>query len=221
MNLPNSLSLCRFSVNVFQPPFQSGRASPETSQCRGDHPPMAAGPPEGLGPGGEAMGGGNTCAVGDMESPSLLPESQAECPQASALPSGDSNSLSSSQTSLSTTQTADSGFSAPISSTSCCSLDPHAEKETSCEKAVRPEGNVRSTIGRKLQLFVALLSLALHPFTPSSPTSSSSSSCRFIAAAVTGYQHPSESASGHASQFYIALLDSDNKEQRLDERGMH
>nr|XP_040048200.1 ubiquitin carboxyl-terminal hydrolase 19 isoform X2 [Gasterosteus aculeatus aculeatus] len=166
----------RFSVNVFQPPFQSGRASPETSQCRGDHPPMAAGPPEGLGPGGEAMAGGNTCAVGDMESPSLLPESQAECPQASALPSGDSNSLSSSQTSLSTTQTADSGFSAPVSSTSCCSLDPHAEKETSCEKAVRPE------------------------------------------AAVTGYQHPSESASGHASQFYIALLDSDNKEQRLDER---
>uniref|UniRef100_G3NJG0 ubiquitinyl hydrolase 1 n=1 Tax=Gasterosteus aculeatus aculeatus TaxID=481459 RepID=G3NJG0_GASAC len=128
----------RFSVNVFQPPFQSGRASPETSQCRGDHPPMAAGPPEGLGPGGEAMAGGNT---------------------------------------------------------------------------LRPEGNVRSTIGRRLQLFVALLSLALHPFTPSS-----SSSCRFIAAAVTGYQHPSESASGHASQFYIALLDSDNKEQRLDER---
>lgn len=41
-----------------------------------------------------------------------------------------------------------------------------------------------------------------------------------FAAAVTGYQHPSESASGHASQFYIALLDSDNKEQRLDERGM-
>uniref|UniRef100_A0AAQ5XZ97 ubiquitinyl hydrolase 1 n=1 Tax=Amphiprion ocellaris TaxID=80972 RepID=A0AAQ5XZ97_AMPOC len=36
--------------------------------------------------------------------------------------------------------------------------------------------------------------------------------------AVTGYQHPSESASGHASQFYIALLDSNNKEQRLDEK---
>ncbi|XP_037334767.2 ubiquitin carboxyl-terminal hydrolase 19 isoform X3 [Pungitius pungitius] len=163
----------RFSVNVFQPPFQSDRTSPETSQCRGDHPPMPAGPPEGLGPGDEAMDGGNTRAAGDMESPSLLSESQAECPQFS----GDTNSLSSSsQTSLSTTQTADSGFSEPISSTSCCSLDPHAEKETSCEKAVRPE------------------------------------------AAVTGYQHPSESASGHASQFYIALLDSDNKEQRLDER---
>ncbi|XP_059189780.1 ubiquitin carboxyl-terminal hydrolase 19 isoform X2 [Centropristis striata] len=168
----------RFSVNVFQPPFQSGRTSPETSQCRVDLPPMPAGSPEGLGPGDEAVGGSSTVEAGDPEpeSPSLLSESQAEYAQASALHSGESDSLSSSQTSLSTTRTADSGFSEPISSTSCCSLDPHAEKETSCEKAVRPE------------------------------------------AAVTGYQHPSESASGHASQFYIALLDSNNKEQRLDEK---
>uniref|UniRef100_A0A8C2Z4H0 ubiquitinyl hydrolase 1 n=1 Tax=Cyclopterus lumpus TaxID=8103 RepID=A0A8C2Z4H0_CYCLU len=138
----------RFSVNVFQPPFQSGRTSPEISQCR---------------------------------------------------------------TSLSTTQTADSGFSEPISATtSCCSLDPHAEKETSCEKAVRPEGNVASTIGPTLQCFCNGYFLSLHPMIPYS--------CHFIAAAVTGYQHPSESASGHASQFYIALLDSSNKEQRLDER---
>ncbi|XP_054466021.1 ubiquitin carboxyl-terminal hydrolase 19 isoform X2 [Anoplopoma fimbria] len=170
----------RFSVNVFQPPFQSGRTSPETSQCRVDLPPMPAGTPEGLGPGEEAMGGSGTVGAGDpeLESPSLLPESQEEYAQASALHSGESDSLSSSQTSLSTTRTADSGFSEPTTTTttSCCSLDPHAEKETSCEKAVRPE------------------------------------------AAVTGYQHPSESASGHASQFYIALLDSNNKEQRLDER---
>uniref|UniRef100_A0A8C4GVM1 ubiquitinyl hydrolase 1 n=1 Tax=Dicentrarchus labrax TaxID=13489 RepID=A0A8C4GVM1_DICLA len=108
----------RFSVNVFQPPFQSGRTSPETSQCRADLPPMPAGSPEGLGPRDEAMGGSST-VEGDpeLESHSLLPESQAE-------------------------------------------------------------------------------------------------------SAVTGYQHPSESASGHASQFYIALLDSNSKEQRLDERGM-
>ncbi|XP_042266409.1 ubiquitin carboxyl-terminal hydrolase 19 isoform X3 [Thunnus maccoyii] len=168
----------RFSVNVFQPPFQSGRTSPETSQCRGDLPPMAAGSPEGPGSGDEAMGGSSTVAAGDLEleTHSALPESQAECAQASALHSGESESLSSSQTSLSTTRTTDSGFSEPISSTSCFSLDPHAEKETSCEKSVRPE------------------------------------------AAVTGYQHPSESASGHASQFYIALLDTNNKEQRLDEK---
>ncbi|XP_041801144.1 ubiquitin carboxyl-terminal hydrolase 19 isoform X2 [Chelmon rostratus] len=168
----------RFSVNVFQPPFQSGRTSPETSQCRVDLPPMPAGSPEGHGSRDEAMGGSSSVGAGDLEleSHSMLPESQAECAQASALHSGETDSLSSSQTSLPTTRTTDSGFSEPVSSTSCCSLDPHAEKETSCEKAVRPE------------------------------------------AAVTGYQHPSESASGHACQFYIALLDSNSKEQRLDER---
>lgn len=41
-----------------------------------------------------------------------------------------------------------------------------------------------------------------------------------IAAAVTGYQHPSELTSAHASQFFISLVDSNNKEQRLDERGL-
>lgn len=41
-----------------------------------------------------------------------------------------------------------------------------------------------------------------------------------IAAAVTGYQHPSELTSAHASQFFISLLDSNNKEQRLDEKGL-
>ncbi|XP_041654745.1 ubiquitin carboxyl-terminal hydrolase 19 isoform X2 [Cheilinus undulatus] len=167
----------RFSVNVFQPPFQSGRTSPEMSR---DLPPMPAGSPESPGPGAEAMSDSFTVGSADqeLESPSLLPESQDECAQASSLHSAESESLSSSQTSLSTTRTTDSGFSEPVSSSSsyCCSLDPHAEKETSCEKAVRPE------------------------------------------AAVTGYQHPSESASGHASQFYIAMLDSNNKELRLDEK---
>uniref|UniRef100_A0A7N6A6K9 ubiquitinyl hydrolase 1 n=1 Tax=Anabas testudineus TaxID=64144 RepID=A0A7N6A6K9_ANATE len=133
----------RFSVNVFQPPFQSDRTSPDTSQCRVELPSMPAGSPEGHGSGDEAIGGSSTVGSGD----------------ASALHSVE-----------------DSGFSEPISTTSCCSLDPHAEKETSCEKAVRPE------------------------------------------AAVTGYQHPNDSASGHASQFYIALLDSNGKEQRLDEK---
>ncbi|XP_028265096.1 ubiquitin carboxyl-terminal hydrolase 19 isoform X2 [Parambassis ranga] len=167
----------RFSVNVFQPPFQSGRTSPESPQSRADLPSMTAGAAEGPGSGDEAVGGSSTVGAANLEldSHSLLPESQAEHSQASAIHPGDSDSLSS-QTSLSTTQTTDSGFSEAVSSTSCCTIDPHAEKETSCEKAVRPE------------------------------------------AAVTGYPHSSESASGHASQFYIALLDSNNKEQRLDER---
>ncbi|MED6270021.1 hypothetical protein CHARACLAT_005576 [Characodon lateralis] len=168
----------RFSVNVFQPPFQSGRTSPETSQSRFDVPTTAVGPPDSLRSGDEEIGGSSTVEAGDVdvESPSLPPEVQGEYAQASAIHSEASDSLLSSQTSLSTTRTKDSGFSESISSTSCCSLDPQAEKETSCEKAVRPE------------------------------------------AAVTGYQQPSEAASGHASQFYIGLLDSNNKEQRLDEK---
>uniref|UniRef100_A0A3P8TJ48 ubiquitinyl hydrolase 1 n=1 Tax=Amphiprion percula TaxID=161767 RepID=A0A3P8TJ48_AMPPE len=163
----------RFSVNVFQPPFQSGRTSPETPQSRVDLPPMPAGSPEGPGSGDEAVGGSSTAGGSDpeLESPSQPAESKAEYAQASAVHSGEPDSLSSSQASISTTRTSDSGFSEPISSTSCCSLDPHAEKETSCEKA------------------------------------------------VNGVPNPSESASGHASQFYIALLDSNNKEQRGWGRG--
>uniref|UniRef100_A0A8D3CT41 ubiquitinyl hydrolase 1 n=1 Tax=Scophthalmus maximus TaxID=52904 RepID=A0A8D3CT41_SCOMX len=96
----------RFSVNVFQPPFQSGRTSPETSQCRADLPSMPAVSPEGVVSGDEAVGGSSTVGAGGVE------------------------------------------------------LDT----------------------------------------------------------AVTGYQQPSESASGHACQFYISLLDSNKKEQRLDEK---
>lgn len=130
----------RFSVNVFQPPFQSGRTSPETPQCRGELPSMPAGSPDPHGPRDEAAGDGSAVGPGDPE-PESPPHShgdQAECAQASALHSGESDSLSSAQTA----QTTDSGFSEAISSTSCCSLDPHAEKETSCEKAVRPEGTI-------------------------------------------------------------------------------
>ncbi|XP_034028051.1 ubiquitin carboxyl-terminal hydrolase 19 isoform X2 [Thalassophryne amazonica] len=166
----------RFSVNVFQPPFQSGRSSPETLLCRADLPPMTAGTPDGLGPGEEALNSCRSVASGSLENHSVAPESQADHAQASAHHCGDSGSFSLSQTSNSTAQTTDSGFSEPPSSTSCYSLDPHTEKETSCEKAVRPE------------------------------------------AAVTGYQQPCESPSGHASQFYITCLDSSSKDQRLDEK---
>uniref|UniRef100_A0A8C7R0N8 ubiquitinyl hydrolase 1 n=1 Tax=Oncorhynchus mykiss TaxID=8022 RepID=A0A8C7R0N8_ONCMY len=151
----------RYSVNVFQPPFQSGRTSPEGTQCRVDLPPPAE-THDGVGPGDEARGGG--VGDSDQESPFLVPESPLETAQASAHPAGDPDALS--------TRTIDSGFSEPSS----CSQDPEGEKETSCEKAVRPE------------------------------------------AAVTGYQQPSESASSHASQFYISILDSNSKEQKLEER---
>ncbi|XP_075882772.1 ubiquitin carboxyl-terminal hydrolase 19 isoform X3 [Nelusetta ayraudi] len=180
----------RFSVNVFQPPFQSGRTSPEASQSRADLPPMPAVSPDSLGCRDEAAGGGGGASSDpepeiesqqeqDEEQEQKKQQATEESTQASApLPAelGSSLSSSSSQTSLSTTRTADSGFFEPPSAASCCSLDPHAEKETSCEKAVRPE------------------------------------------AAVTGYQQPSEAAAGHGSQFYISLLDPGNKEQRLDEK---
>lgn len=135
-----------------------------------------------------------------------------ESAQASALLPGEmgsSLSSSSSQTSLSTTRTADSGFFEAPSSASCCSLDPHAEKETSCEKAVRPEGNRANPNRLCRQNFPTPCSplLLLPLFSP--------------AAAVTGYQQPSEAAAGHGSQFYISLLDPSNKEQRLDEKGAH
>uniref|UniRef100_A0A3Q3DUR6 ubiquitinyl hydrolase 1 n=1 Tax=Hippocampus comes TaxID=109280 RepID=A0A3Q3DUR6_HIPCM len=41
----------------------------------------------------------------------------------------------------------------------------------------------------------------------------------YFLAAVAGYQQPNDPSSGHAGQFYIILLDSNNKEQRLDEKG--
>ncbi|XP_054627537.1 ubiquitin carboxyl-terminal hydrolase 19-like [Dunckerocampus dactyliophorus] len=164
----------RFSVNVFQPPFQSGRTSPEPS-------PILLMPPAGsLCSGDEATGSSSNVTVEASDcGPNCgtpLLDSPTEHIRTSPLTYGDTASLASSKTSLSTTQTSDSGFSESISSTSCCSLDTHVEKETSCEKAVRPE------------------------------------------AAVTGYQQPNETSSGHAGQFYIAVLDSNNKEQRLDEK---
>lgn len=133
------LPLCRFSVNVFQPPFHSGRTSPETSQSRLDAPPVPASSPEGLASEDQASGVSSSLGAGDLgfERRASPPESQAESSQAS--------SEASAQTSLSTTRTKDSGFSESISSASCCSLDPHAEKETSCEKAVRPEGKKKKT----------------------------------------------------------------------------
>uniref|UniRef100_A0A8C7WFW1 ubiquitinyl hydrolase 1 n=1 Tax=Oncorhynchus mykiss TaxID=8022 RepID=A0A8C7WFW1_ONCMY len=114
----------RYSVNVFQPPFQSGRTSPEVTQCLADLPPPAE-TPESVGPGDKARGGG--AGDSEQEGSSLVPESPLETAQASAHPAGDPDALS--------THTTDSGF---IEASS----DSQGEKETSCEKAVRPEAAV-------------------------------------------------------------------------------
>ncbi|XP_061112625.1 ubiquitin carboxyl-terminal hydrolase 19 isoform X2 [Conger conger] len=147
----------RYSVNVFQPPFQSGRVSPEASQCRADPLPMMP-EPDSAGVEGEApVGGDGDCKKED----------------GSPAPEGQASGHSAADQDLLSTHTADSGFSEPASD----SHDPQGEKETSYEKAVKPE------------------------------------------AAVTGYQQPSEAVAGPASQFYISLLDSANKEQKLEDKG--
>lgn len=128
------LRVRRFSVDVFQPPFHSGRTSPE-SRCAGDLPPLPVSCPETGRSSNEALCS-SKAGPGDLEleSPSL----QRADPEQHAQASGEAASLSSFQTSA--TQTSDSGFFEQLSSVSCCSFDPHSEKETSCEKTVRPEG---------------------------------------------------------------------------------
>uniref|UniRef100_A0AAX7VC28 ubiquitinyl hydrolase 1 n=1 Tax=Astatotilapia calliptera TaxID=8154 RepID=A0AAX7VC28_ASTCA len=145
----------RFSVNVFQPPFQSGRTSPETSQSRG------------------------------TRSPSPLPRrpSPPHGPQIQGSPSH--------------------------------SLLLLVAFWTLMLKKRRP---VRRLCGQKVNVlyrFFIILVICLFFFFLAFLFKLLERS----AAAVAGYQHPCESASGHASQFYIALLDANNKEQRLDERG--
>lgn len=130
------LHICRFSVDVFQPPFHSGRTSPE-SRCAGDLPPLPTSCHETPRSSDEALCSSHA-GSGDLESPSLQPADQEEYAQASAPLAGEAASLSSLQTS--TTQTSDLGFFEQFSSVSCCSFDPNSEKETSCEKTVRPEG---------------------------------------------------------------------------------
>ncbi|KAJ8257555.1 hypothetical protein GJAV_G00186880 [Gymnothorax javanicus] len=153
----------RYSVNVFQPPFQSGRASPETSQCWAEPAPMMTESCNTASMDGESTGRRrNSTGDGREGDCSTFPEGQA-----SGHSSGDQDILS--------TRTSDSGFSESTSD----SLNPLylGEKETSYEKASKPE------------------------------------------AAVTGYQQPSEATAGPTSQFYISLLDSSSKEQKLEDKG--
>lgn len=149
----------RYSVNVFQPPFQSGRTSPEASLSRVDLTPMASSVSE--------------CQEQEEEQSSVIEvESQAEQGDSSTTPQIETASVISA-----------AGGDTLSSDSGCCELasssqDSLVEKETSCEKAIKPE------------------------------------------AVVTGYQQPSESATGSASQFYITVLDSSQKEERkLEDKG--
>ncbi|XP_043080353.1 ubiquitin carboxyl-terminal hydrolase 19 isoform X2 [Puntigrus tetrazona] len=147
----------RYSVNVFQPPFQSGRTSPEASRV--DLTPMASSVSECQEQEGEPSPAGEAESQAEQGDSGTTP--QSETPSVISAAGGD-------------TVSRDSG---------CCELatssqDSLVEKETSCEKAVKPE------------------------------------------AVVTGYQQPSDSAPGSASQFYITVLDSSQKEDRkLEDKG--
>uniref|UniRef100_A0A673LTT0 ubiquitinyl hydrolase 1 n=1 Tax=Sinocyclocheilus rhinocerous TaxID=307959 RepID=A0A673LTT0_9TELE len=149
----------RYSVNVFQPPFQSGRMSPEASLSRVDLTPMASSVSE--------------CQEQEEE-PSSAGEMESQAEQGDSGTTPQTETVSVISAAGGDTLSSDSG---------CCELatssqDSLVEKETSCEKAIKPE------------------------------------------AVVTGYQQPSESATGSASQFYITLLDSSQKEDRkLEDKG--
>lgn len=124
-------------MDVFQPPFHSGRTSPD-SRCAGDLPVLPAGCPEPGRPSDQALCSSSAgSADPEPDGPSLQP-GQQQCAQASAPPAGEAASPCSLQASA--TPTSDLGFFEQFSSVSCCSFDPHSEKETSCEKTVRPEG---------------------------------------------------------------------------------
>lgn len=112
-------------MNVFRPPFQSGRTSPEASLSRADHPQTASSIAEGSGAEEAELNAAE--AEGAQEQDIVSPEMPTE--QVTTHEAAELNSLS--------TRTTDSGFSDLQSS----SLDPFGEKETSCEKAVKPEGD--------------------------------------------------------------------------------
>uniref|UniRef100_A0A8B9LIX4 ubiquitinyl hydrolase 1 n=1 Tax=Astyanax mexicanus TaxID=7994 RepID=A0A8B9LIX4_ASTMX len=144
----------RYSVNVFRPPFQSGRTSPDSSLSRGDQPSLSGTVPEGLEPEEEAPSAGGE--AGDSQEQSTCGSGvsgpETESGQATAHSGGDLDKLS--------TRTTDSGFSEQALS----SQDPFREKETSCEKTVKPEAAVpgyqqssECSNGSTSQFYISLL----------------------------------------------------------------
>ncbi|XP_030064246.1 ubiquitin carboxyl-terminal hydrolase 19 isoform X2 [Microcaecilia unicolor] len=144
----------RYSVSVFQPPFQLGRMSPE--QASRPLTPVAT-------------------EAGDkdfhpLQAPQLLSSATELHPE-----SGDYGAaLCKTQMERSSMLSSNSGFSEHTTE-SIGNLD--CEKETSYEKAVRPE------------------------------------------AAIPGYQQSVEPLSSPATQFYINVIDSANKETKLEDKG--
>ncbi|XP_067908310.1 ubiquitin carboxyl-terminal hydrolase 19 isoform X2 [Heterodontus francisci] len=160
----------RYSVNVFQPPFQPGRISPDPPPCKTEN--VQPNP-------------GNTTSseTGDGKLPLEVQERDFRPMHRAHLSSSVSEPLLASAFSKGMSMPGrdkdsihsyDSGFSElrPLSQE-----DTGCEKETSYEKAPKPE------------------------------------------AAIPGYQQPAESVRFHTPQFYIKIIDSLNKEQKMEDKG--
>ncbi|XP_041129477.1 ubiquitin carboxyl-terminal hydrolase 19-like isoform X6 [Polyodon spathula] len=111
----------RYSLNVFQPPIQSGKLSPEPSQCRADLPPQVPEIPDGC------------CKEGYLdetkEHEKVMQSLESDMCQAAGDSKRDNDS----------TLTVDSGYSSQLHESQ---EQAGCEKETSCEKAVKPEAAV-------------------------------------------------------------------------------
>ncbi|KAG8435974.1 hypothetical protein GDO86_007171 [Hymenochirus boettgeri] len=160
----------RYSVNVFQPPFNPGRTSPDHSTEKPDLAAQSDLPV--LGEFGEEDKHKSMQSFQTAPPPPPLQHSESGDEDhidhivAHGKTSGDRNSLYSN----------DSGFSEHSTETTK-EIDPAGEKETVYEKSVKPE------------------------------------------AAVPGFQQSVESLSVHPSLFYINVIDSNNKELRLEDKG--
>nr|XP_033782603.1 ubiquitin carboxyl-terminal hydrolase 19 isoform X2 [Geotrypetes seraphini] len=145
----------RFSVSVFQPPFQPGRMSPEQASRPLSPVITEAGDKDG--------------EFHPLQAPQLSPATELH-PE-----SGDYGPvLSKTHMERNFMLSSDSGFS---ENTTESIGDLGCEKETSYEKAVKPE------------------------------------------AAIPGYQQSVEPLSSPATQFYINVIDSANKETKLEDKG--
>ncbi|XP_058855414.1 ubiquitin carboxyl-terminal hydrolase 19-like isoform X3 [Acipenser ruthenus] len=111
----------RYSLNVFQPPIQSGKLSPELSQCRADLPPQVPEIPDGCCREG--------CLDQTKEHEKVMQSPEPDICQAAGDSKRDNNS----------TLTVDSGYSSQSRESQ---EQAGCQKETSCEKAVKPEAAV-------------------------------------------------------------------------------
>ncbi|MBN3282425.1 UBP19 hydrolase, partial [Polyodon spathula] len=111
----------RYSLNVFQPPIHSGKLSPEPSKCRADLPPQVLEIPDGC------------CKEGYLDQTKEHEKGIQSLEPDMCQAAGDSKRDND------CTLTVDSGYSSQLHESQ---EQAGCEKETSCEKAVKPEAAV-------------------------------------------------------------------------------